>query len=179
MRSRTSSHGADGNVTQRGSTFFLYDSANRLVCTGSGPGLCDGPGYRYDVDGQRMWDGAVGRLLMGELFQWQSSGGSAAYSSLAAFGEGIAQVRQSSIQLHAAWAPVGWPLPIPKGPFLWMLAGAGLFSWLALLAWFGAGSAFREAPATATFALALTAMLVVPPPAWGMGFGGGGTTLRF
>ena len=54
-----------------------------------------------------------------------------------------------------------------------------MLSWLALLAWLGAGSAFREAPATATFALALTAMLVVPPPAWGMGFGGGGTTLRF
>lgn len=28
-------------------------------------------------------------------------------------------------------------------------------------------------------ALALTALFVVPPPAWGRGFGGGGTTLRF
>ena len=163
----------DGNVIQRGLTeFFVYDSANRLVCTGGGPGLCDGPGYRYDADGQLMWDGAAGQLLMGELFKWQSSG-SVAYSNVAAFGEVIAQVRQNRIQLRVAWVPAAWPLPILKGPFLWMLAGAGVFSVIALLAWLGAGSAFSEAPATAMFALALTAIVAVPPPVWGNKGGGG------
>jgi RHS repeat-associated protein len=46
---------------------------------------------------------------------------------------------------------------------------------IVLFAWFGAGSAFSESPATATAALVLAGLLVVPPPAWGMGGRRGGT----
>ncbi len=172
---------ADGNVIKRGAAHFVYDSANRLVCTGSSPGSCDGPGYRYDVDGQLLWDGAAGQQLMGGLFSWQSTG-STAYSNIAAFGEVIAEVRQKNSQLRAVWAPVAWPLVTPMGSLLWVLAGAGVLAWIALLGWLGAGPAFSEAPAAATLALALTALLAVPPPAWGVRRGGRGsgsaTTVR-
>jgi RHS repeat-associated protein len=65
-----------------------------------------------------------------------------------------------------------------------MLAGASVLAWIALLAWLGVWRAFSEAPATATLVLALTTLLVVPPPAWGCrkgdkncgGRGGGGGT---
>jgi RHS repeat-associated protein len=166
---------ADGNVIKRGTTHFVYDSANRLVCTGTALGSCDGPGYRYDADGQLLWDGAVGQQLMGEFFRWQSSS-ETAYSNITAFGEVIAEVRQASAQLYDpfASAPIAWPLPSPKGPLLWMLTGAGVLSLIALLASLGAGPAFIAAPATATLALVLTTLLVVPPPAWGGPKRGGG-----
>jgi RHS repeat-associated protein len=173
---------ADGNVIQRGpSEHFVYDSANRLVCTGSSPGNCDGPAYRYDADGQLLWDGAARQQLMGDLFRWKSLNHTA-YSNIVAFGEVIAEVKQASAPLRAVWAPVGWPLPIPKGPLLQMLAVAAMLTWIALLAWLGVWRAFSEAPATATLVLALTTLLVVPPPAWacrkgGKGCGGGGGTI--
>jgi RHS repeat-associated protein len=161
----------DGNVKRRGSTFFVYNSANQLVCTGSAEGVCDGPGYRYDADGQLLWDGAAGQQLMGDLFKWQSQG-KTAFSSIVAFGEVITEVKQAGSSLRAGWVPIAWPLPIPKEPFFWMLAGAGVLSLIVLLAWLGVGSAFSESPATATAALVLAGLLVVPPPAWGMGGGG-------
>jgi RHS repeat-associated protein len=164
----------DGNVNRRGSTFFVYNSANQLVCTGSAEGVCDGPGYRYDADGQLLWDGATGEQLMGDLFKWKSQG-KIAYSNIVAFGEVIAEVKQQSTYLRAAWVPIGWPLPIPKAPFQWALAGAGVVLLIGLLAWLGAGSAFSESPATVTAALVLAGLLVVPPPAWGMGGGGSRT----
>jgi len=163
----------DGNVIQRGlpggrTKHFVYDSANRLVCTGTDVGQCDGPGYRYDVDGQLLWDGEAGQQLMGDLFRWKSQSRTA-YSGIVAFGEVIAEVKQERARLRdpSASAPIAWPLPSPKGPLLWMLAGAGALSLIALLAWLGAVPAFSEAPATATLVLALTALLVAPPPAWG------------
>jgi RHS repeat-associated protein len=157
---------ADGNVIKRGATHFAYDSANRLVCTDTGVGQCDGPAYRYDSDGQLLWDGAAGQQLMGDLFRWKSQNWNA-YSNIVAFGEVIAEVRQVNSPLRAAWTPVGWPLPIPKDLLLQLLAGAAVLTWIALLAWLGVWRAFSEAPATATLVLALTTLLVVPPPAWG------------
>jgi RHS repeat-associated protein len=118
---------------------------------------------------------------MGDLFRWKSLNHTA-YSNIVAFGEVIAEVKQASAPLRAVWAPVGWPLPIPKGPLLQMLAVAAMLTWIALLAWLGVWRAFSEAPATATLVLALTTLLVVPPPAWacrkgGKGCGGGGGTI--
>jgi RHS repeat-associated protein len=173
---------ADGNVIKRGAAHFVYDSANRLVCTGTSPGSCNGPGYRYDVDGQLLWDGSEQHQLMGELFKWQSVD-SIARSNIFAFGEVIAEVKQARAQLRdpSASAPIAWPLPRPEGPLLWMLAGAGVLALIALLGWLGVGPAFSEAPATATLALVLTMLLVAPPPVWGSkrggrgGGGGGGT----
>ena len=172
---------ADGNVIKRGTAHFVYDSANRLVCTGTDVGLCDGPGYRYDADGQLLWDGAAGQQLMGDLFKWKSTG-SVGFSNIVAFGEVIAEVRKANAQLRAVWAPVGWSLPIPRDLLLQLLTGAGVLTWIALLAWLGVWRAFSEAPATAMLVLALTTLLVVPPPAWGgcrkdkgCGGGGGGT----
>jgi RHS repeat-associated protein len=149
--------------------------------------VCDGPAYRYDADGQLLWDGATGEQLMGDLFRWRSWSLNA-FSSIVAFGEVVAEARQVNSSLRAVWAPVGWPLPIPKGPLLRMLAVAAVLTWVALLAWLGVWRAFSEAPATATLVLALTTLLVVPPPAWacrkgGKNCGGGGgrgteTTVR-
>ncbi len=162
---------ADGNVIRRWWTHFVYDSANRLVCTGSDVGLCDGPAYRYDADGQLMYDGETQAILMGELFKWRPYWGNAAYSNLVAFGEVIGQARQDNASLREAADSSAWWLPILKGPLLWLLAGAGGLGLLALLAWLGAGAAFGEHPATATLALVLSVLLIAPPTAWGMGAG--------
>jgi len=142
---------ADGNVIKRGlpggpTEHFVYDSANRLVCTGTDVGVCDGPGYRYDVGGQLLWDGATGEQLMGDLFRWKSMNANA-YSNIVAFGEVIAEVRQVNSPLRASWVPVGWSLRIPTDLLLKILAGAAVLTWIALFAWLGAWRAFSEAPA--------------------------------
>jgi RHS repeat-associated protein len=146
------------------------------VCTGTSAGNCDGPGYRYDVDGQLLWDGAAGQQRMGEFFRLEASG-LTAYSNIVAFGEVIAEVKQANAELFdpSGSGATARPLRRPKDPWLWMLAGAGGLAWIALLAWLGVGPAFGEAPATATLALILTTLLVVPPPALGaLRRGGGG-----
>jgi RHS repeat-associated protein len=85
---------------------------------------------------------------------------------------------------------VGWSLLISRDLLLQLLTGLGVFTWIALLAWLGVWRAFSEAPATATLVLALTTLLVVPPPAWGLNItvkahkgkkprgGGAATTVR-
>jgi len=166
----------DGNVTQRGSTFFVYDSANQLVCTGLAEGVCDGPGYRYDADGRLLWDGAAGQQLMGDWFRWQAQG-LVAYSSIFAFGEKLAELKQERIRLRTSAALLVRRSFAAWRPVFWMAGSVGLWALLVLLARSQLGFAFREAPATATLALAIAGLLVAPPPVWAMGGRRGGGTL--
>jgi RHS repeat-associated protein len=170
----TYAYDADGNVTRRGVVHLLYDSANRLVCAGSAEADCSWGEYRYDADGALLYESAYPRILMGELFDWRPATG-LAISNLFAFGEKIGYERKSRATLRSISSPIGWPLPLPTAYCVWSLVA---LMGLALLARPGAREALREHPARATLALALTALLVAPPPAWSRRRGGDGTAVR-
>lgn len=66
---------ADGNLVEKTAesrtTFYTYDSANRLVCAGSAPGGCEVLSVTYDLAGNRLKEvtgGATVRRFAGEGF---------------------------------------------------------------------------------------------------------------
>jgi RHS repeat-associated protein len=160
---------ASGNLAQAGGRYFRFDSANRLVCVGSGAGRCDLLRAVYDADGERVAEqaGATLRTFVGpDQVRTIASGVDESRVEITAFGERVAYSILESPR--AAEAPQLFDVEIP----LWLLGlppAAALAFCLALAIRGGLLAGVARRPACAGLAGALIAAIAVPSPALASG----------
>ncbi|MBW2543420.1 MAG: hypothetical protein JRF15_15145 [Deltaproteobacteria bacterium] len=177
-----------GNVTQRGSDEFItYNSLGQIYCVGAAENTCT-TFFWYDIDGKLLskTTGSTSEIYLGDYFRfdWRTN---VAWTYTSAFGVRIVAEKKTGASLRPAGAPAARPGTANSDALVPWIVGGSIVGIFALLACLGVLSTVGERPALASIALALSALIVVPPHTWaarnaggkGGKVGGGKTYIRY
>ena len=165
----TYDYDGSGNLVRAGGRHFTFDSADRLVCVGSGAGGCDVLRVVYDAAGARVYEkaGAIERGYHGpDHVQTRAGGTKEVRFDVRAFGELVAYTIQTSAPASASPSGDAFEVPPWWVGLVPLAALAGCLA-LAIRAGLLVGVARRPGYAGLSGVLIVSLAIPYPAPAWG------------